>query len=369
MAFNRPTLDQLIERVKTDIKGGLEITTILRRSFLGVISRALAGLAHLLFGYIEYISKQVFPDTAELEFLERWAAIWNVTRKVATFAEMDITITGNEGGIIPANTIYQRSDSVEYHLDAEITIPVIGTITGKIIAEEPGANSNTDIGETVSLLSPIANVDSDAIILAIVIDAEDDESDDSLRSRLLSRISLPPLGGSVNDYEQWALEVAGVTRAWVLPLHLGGGTVGVSFVEDDEVSIIPSPAKVTEVFDYISDPSRKPVTANLTVFAPVEFAMDLTVKIIPNTLEVQENIHKELLDLIKRDAAVAGSYKSPTENHTGEILLSKINQAISLAVGIEDHEITIINGVAPANVVPATGELVTLGVETWLPLI
>ena len=198
MAFNRPTLDQWIERVKTDIKGGLQITTILRRSFLGVISRALAGLAHLLFGFLEFVSKQVFPDTAELEFLDRWAIIWGISRTDATFAELDITITGNEGGVIPINTLYQRSDGIQYHLDAEITIPANGTITGKVICEISGIDGNIDVAETISLISPIANIDSDAIILTIIIDAEDTESDDSQRSRLLSRLSASRLVVSIN---------------------------------------------------------------------------------------------------------------------------------------------------------------------------
>lgn len=366
MAFNRPTLDQLIERVKTDIKGGLQITTILRRSFLGVISRALAGLSHLLFGFLEWISRQVFPDTAEAEYLKRWAEIWGIVRKEATFAELDITITGNPGGVVPINTIYQRSDAVQYHLDAEVTIPGGGSITGKIIAEDSGQNSNIDVAETVSLLSPIANVDSDALIDAIVIDAEDTESDDSYRARLLTRLRQPPLGGSANDYVQWALEVAGVTRAWVLPLHLGAGTVGLSFVEDDEDPIIPSGAKVTEVDDYVRE--RKPVTADLTTFAPVAAPMSMTIKIKPNTIDVQDAVESELEDLIKRDAALAGAYKTPSETHDGSILLSKINQSISIAVGIEDHEITLINGGAPANVTPDSGELVTLGAITWQAL-
>ena len=366
MPFSRPTLDQLIERVKTDIKGGLQVTTILRRSFLGVISRSLAGLSHLLHGYLDWISLQVFPDTAEAEGLARWAAIWGIERKEATFAELNITITGNEGGVIPSNTIYQRGDSVQYHLDAEITIPVSGTIIGKLIAEESGANSNYDVGETISLLSPIANVDSDAIVESIVIDAEDTEDDESLRSRLITRLQLPPLGGSANDYIQWCLEVAGVTRAWVLPQNTGAGTVGVSFVEDGEVDIIPSPAKVSEVDDYIQE--RKPVTALVTVFAPTPAPMTLTIKLKPNTSEVQDNVNSELEDLVKRDAALAGAYKTPSETHDGAILLSKINQAISIAVGLDDHEVTLINGIAPANVVPNTNELITLGALTWLPL-
>lgn len=366
MAFQRPSLDQLIKRVETDIKGGLNIVNIARRSFLGVISRALAGLAHLLYSYLSWTAEQVFPDTAELEFLDRWASIWGIVRNEATFAELNITITGNEGGVVPANTVYQREDSRQYILAEEVTIPVAGSIVGKVVASESGSEGDMQVGDLLNLISPIANVDSEATVESIVIDADDTESDDSLRERLINRLQLPPLGGSANDYIQWQREVTGVTRAWVLPLFQGAGTVGCSFVVDDEDPIIPSPAKVQEVQDYVD--FRKPVTALVTVFAPVEALMDIDVSIKPNTAEVQANILAELEDLVKRDATLAGSYKGPGETNDGSILLSKIRQAISIAVGLEDFEINTINGVAPANVVPNSGELITLGNTTWQPL-
>lgn len=366
MPFTRPTLNQLIERVDADIKGGLNITTVLRRSFLGVISRAMAGLSHLLHGYLDFISLQTLPDTGEEDTVKRWATMFDVARKEATFAEFNIDIVFTDAATVAQNTLYQREDGTQYFLDAEVSSPGAGTVQGKLIAQVSGENGNVQVGDTLSLISPIANVESDALATIIIIDAEDQESLEAWRARLITRLRLPPLGGSANDYVQWALEVPGVTRAWVLPLYLGPGTVGVSFVEDDETPIIPSPAKVAEVADYIEE--RKPVTALVTVFAPVEAPMDMTIKIKPNTSEVQANIISELEDLVKRDATLAGSYKAPGETNDGSILLSKINQAISIAVGIEDHEIVDINTLPPANVVPSDGELITLGTITWQPL-
>jgi len=371
MAFTRPDLPTLIERVKTDIKGGLGITTVLRRSFVGVISRALAGLSHLLHGHLDFIADQIFADTAELEFLERIASIWGITRNEATFAELDVTITGNSGGVVPAGTLYQRGDGVQYALDTEVTIPVGLSIVGKVIAQDAGDNPNMAVADVISLISPIANVDGDATVSAVVVEAEDTESDASLRSRLITRIQLPPLGGSANDYIVWAKEVPGVTRSWVLPNHLGAGTVGVSFVEDDDpVSIIPDAAKITEVTDYIESPSRKPVTADLSVFAPTEAATLFDISITPNNTTVQAAIAAELADLFKVDAALAGAFKNAAETHDGKIKLSKIRTAIGVATGIEDFLINTIDAVAPADVVPATGELATFKASdvTWSAL-
>lgn len=366
MPFQRPTLDQLIERVKSDFRSGLSISDILRRSFLGVIARAMAGLSHLQLGYLDWISKQVIPDTAEDEWLQRWAAIFGLELIPATYAELKITISGNPGGLVPIDEVWQRPDGLQFRLAAEVTIPGSGSIVGNIISIKAGKASNLIVADKINLLSPIANITSEATVSDVVTISADQETISSLRARLLNRIQLPPLGGSANDYMTWAKEIAGVTRSWVLPLYTGAGTVAVSFVTDGEVNIIPPLAKVNEVKAYIEE--RKPVTALLTVFAPVAAPMDMTINIKPNTSEVQENILNELQDIVKRDANLAGSYKSPSVTNDGSILLSKLNQAISIAVGLEDHEIELINALAPANVVPDDGELVTLGVITWQAL-
>jgi uncharacterized phage protein gp47/JayE len=366
MPWQRPTIDQLIDRVSTDIRGGLGVLNVLRRTFLGVFARAIAGVSHLLHGYLEYLSQQILPDTAEKQWLLRWGAIFGIFPVAATLAEFTITITGSSGGVVPEGEIYQRGDGVQYQLVSEVTIPVGGSVTGSVVALESGKASNLESGDKISLLSPIANVNSEATVDQITTVAADAESDDSYRARVLTRMSLPPLGGAAHDYIAWAKEVAGVTRAWVLPLYTGAGTVSVAFVCDDEDDIIPAAPKVAEVQAYID--ALKPVTAILTVFAPVPDPMALNIKIKPNTQEVKDNIISELQDLIDRDATVAGSYKGPGQTNDGSILLSKIRQAVSIAVGLDDYEIQTINGATPANVVPASGHLVTLGSITWQTL-
>jgi len=368
MAFERPTLKELIKRVEGDIKGPLGIVTVLRRSFIGVISRALAGLAHLLFGFLKFIEKNAFPDTAEVEFLDRWAGIWGVNRLVATFAQFELTVTGTTGVVIPAATIYQRDDGFEYTVDAEVTLAA-GTgvlLMTAVLSDTDELSGNLELADNLSIQSPIAGLDSDGTVTTIITDAEPTEGDESLRARLIDRIQNPPSGGAANDYLQWALSVPGITRAWVLPQNLGPGTVGLSFVEDDENPITPSPAKITEVEDFV-DPLR-PVTANVNYFAPNLLPIDMTIQLQPNTTEVQNNVETELEDMILRDAALNGAFGGPGVVLTGEILLSKMNEAISIALGETDHLITVVNGGGPADVAPATGELAVLGAITWQPL-
>lgn len=365
MAFTRPTLPELITRVEGDLKAGLGITTILRRSFLGVLARALAGLSHLLFGFLKYIEQEAFPDTASAENLDRWGSIWGVYRKNATFAEFTATVTGLAGTVIPLGRFFKRIDGAEYTTVAEVTlVGTSGTIS--LVSSLSGKSNEVAVASVLTILSPIAGLDSSATVLAITIEPEDSEDDDLYRARLLDRIRQPPSGGAANDYIQWALAVPGITRAWVGPQALGPGTVVVYIVSDDENPITPSPAKITEVFNYIEE--LRPVTANVSVVAPLLLPIDMTIELKPNTTAVQTAVLAELNDLILREASLAGSYKSPGVLNTGKILLSRINEAISVALSEEDHNITLINGVAPADITPATGELIVLGTVTWLPL-
>ncbi len=366
MAFGRPTLQELVTRIEGDFKSGLGILTLLRRSFIKVLARVLAGLSHSLFGFLAYIEKQAFPDTAGGEYLKRWGSIWDVPPLDATFAEFTADVTGTSGVTIPANRAYRRGDGAEYETAAEVTLSgPTGVIT--LVAVASGRFSRMEPGDVLTIVSPIAGLDNLATVDTVLTIAEDAESEDSHRQRLIDRIQNPPSGGAPNDYIQWAREVPGVTRAWVGPQALGPGTVIVYFVTDGEDPITPSAPKIQEVIDYLED-NRRPATANVSVVAPTLLDLDLTIAIKPNNAATQEAITEELLDLIFRDAALSGAYKSPGVFHDGKILLSRMREAVSIAVGEEDHDIILVNGLAPADVEPATGELVVLGAITWQTL-
>src|ERR1019366_6335080 len=58
------------------------------------------------------------------------------------------------------------------------------------------------------------------------------ETDNPMRTRMLESYAAPPHGGDANDYVTWALQVVGVTRAWVPPVPLVPGAVTVFFMMD-----------------------------------------------------------------------------------------------------------------------------------------
>lgn len=348
MPFSRPTLQELVNRTLADAQTRLGADELIRREDLQVLARVLAGASHGLHGFIDWLSQQVIFDTAEAEFLERWSSIWGINRKAAAAAVGDVTITGATGTVVPAGTVLVRADGAEYETDAEVTLAG-GTATAAVTALLAGQAGNAAAASVLTIATPIAGVNSTvAVTSSALTGGADIETDDDLRARLLARIQAPPHGGAQHDYVAWALEVAGVTRAWVYPAELGLGTVTVRFVRDDDASPIPDAGEVAAVQAHID--SLRPVTADVTVVAPIAVPLNFTIDIVPDTAAIRAAIEAELRDLLRREAAPGAT-----------ILLSHIREAISLATGENDHILT-----APAaNVTHTTGQMATFGAITW----
>lgn len=354
MPFDRPTLSELVDRVRSDFRSRLSINgALLRRAVADVFAVTWAGATHMLHGHLEWLSRQLFPATAEREYLLQQAAFYGITPIPATFASGDLTATGTDTSVIPAGTVLVRDDGFTYETTAEATISG-GTATVNAQASFAGADGNLAAGETLTLETPIAGVNSTLTVAAGgITGGNDEETTEALRSRFELRLQEPPAGGSDQDYVAWSLEVAGVTRAWVYRHEDGLGTVVVRFVRDGDASIFPDAAEVAEVQDKLD--SERPVTAEVTAASPVQLDVDMTISITPDTSTVRAAVEAELEDMFERVAEPGDGAGR------GTIKLSQILVAIGVASGVEDFTLT-----SPvADVVPGVGELPVLGTITW----
>lgn len=350
MPFKRPTPTEIQQRISAEIDIALTgADPRLRNSVENVIARVVTLASHEQFGYISWAALQILPDTAEAEFLERHANLWGITRKDATYATGSVVFTGTNATVIPAGTVLKRADGAEFTTNADVTITA-GTATATVTASTAGAAGNTAEASKLTMAAPAAGVQTSVTVSAPGLSAgADTESDDSLRARIIARIQKPPHGGAAHDYETWALEVSGVTRAWVYPEQLGVGTVEVMFVMDNkDGTIIPDATEVEAVQAYID--SQRPATADALVAAPTPVAVDFEVHIKPATLIIQNAIKAELEDFFKREAVPGGT-----------LYLSRIDEAISTAAGEFSHILITPN----ASVVSAFGELSVLGDVTF----
>lgn len=350
MPFNRDNPTDILRRVEADMNSASPSgDSKLRRSVEAVFSRVIAMAAHELYGFLSWIADQILPDTADDENLERHGNIWGIQKKTSTQASGSIQFAGVNGSVIQQGAILRRTDDVEYVLDADVNI-VGGFGTGTITARIAGASGNAIVGTKVSLISPVAGVQSDAAVIGDGLTlGTNTESDPSLLSRLLSRIQNPPHGGAAHDYDAWAKEVAGVSRVWTYPKQYGLGTVALTFVMDDKVgTIIPSPSEVAAVQTHLE--IERPTTADVTVFAPTPVDVDFEIHLTPNSLAVRNAIQAEIKDLFRREAKPGGT-----------LYISRIREAISVATGEFDHVLLTPN----ANVVMTFGQMPVVGNFTW----
>ena len=262
--------------------------------------------------YVDWLSLQLLPDTAETEWLDRHGEIWlvnadgTVGRKSATLADGTVTVTGVGGTVLPlASQMSQGGGGgVVYETTEQITIAANAATTVTVRALTPGTVGNQVASATLSLLAAPVGVDTIATVLELD-DGTDTETDDELRARILQRIRNPPMGGSVADYEAWALAVPGVTRAWAAP-EQGAGTITVRFLMDDLRASDdgwPTPSDVETVAAYID--SKRPVTVkDCYVLAPIKEFIDITIaNLLPNTTETQAEIEASIEAMLFAQAA------------------------------------------------------------------
>jgi len=349
MPFTRPTLAELVDRIQQDFLSRLSLSEpVLRRAFVYVLSRVVAGAAHLLHGHLDFIADQIFPDESDTDFLERQASLFGVTRIAASYASGNASFTGTNGTAIPQGTILNRADGAQYATQAAATI-ASGAASAAVLALLAGQDGNCDAGTALTLESPIASVSSSAAAAAGGLSGgADAEDDDALRARFIARLQAAPHGGNQADYVAWALEVGGVTRAWCYPLEGGAGTVTVRFVRDDDASIIPDAGEVAAVQAHID--AVRPVTATLTVVAPVADPIAFSLHVVPDTSDVRAAVTAELADLLLRESIPGGT-----------TLISQIRSAIGSAAGLTDYSLAS----PSADTAHAVGHMATLGVITW----
>lgn len=344
MPFETPTLPTLISRTAADLA-----SDALRQSDAQVLSRTISGAAYGLYGYLNWIAKQILPDTADAVTLERQALLRLETPRIpAKSATGSASFLASAGSVLDANLVVQASDGRQYRVVDAIT-PGSGINTAQLEAVDGGILGNAAAGLTLKLVQPVTGIDETFTVLAPgITGGSNQESVESLRSRVIRSYQVIPHGGDADDYVTWALECAGVTRAWTVKNYLGPGTVGVFFVRDGDASIIPDANEIATVKSYID--TKAPVTAEVIVLAPVLKAVNYTIKLTPDTTVVRAAVAGELTDLHEREAGLGDT-----------LLISHIREAISSAQGEVDNVVG-----SPVNDVTARpNELLTVGAITW----
>lgn len=239
-------------------------------------ANATASAIEGLYQHQSWIVRQIFPDTADSDMLELHALVRRLKRKSATSASGTLIATGTAGTVIAAGLILKTDDDASYRVTSATALDSNGQASVAVSAVTAGADGNLDAGRSLTWQSPPSGVESTATV-SCMAGGTDAETDASLLARLLELIRRPPAGGNKYDYKRWALEVDGVSAAYVYPLRRGFGTVDIAITSSDG---LPSAEIIAAAQTNIDD--RRPVTAkDALVIAPTLHALDHHILITP----------------------------------------------------------------------------------------
>lgn len=346
--FQRPTLAENINMIRTDLFSRLDISDTLRRMDEDVRAKVYAAALHTVYGYIDYLAMNMLPDLCDETWLTRHAAMKRCPRKEATNASGYMRWDGVNNNLkLTAGSVVQRDDLLTYTVLAD-AVSSGGVLRAPVSCDTPGAAGNMDDAQALYLVTPVSGLPSVGLADSVIggFNIEDLEA---WRARVLERYYWTPQGGADPDYVTWAKEVPGITRAWTYRHWMGTGTVGVMVASSDPINPIPDQATVDAVKAHI-EPLAPVAGADLYVFAATEKRIDFHIRIKPDNAATRAAVEAELRSYLFRDGYPEGALE-----------LSRINEAISVATGEYSHVL-----VAPAaDISIAKNELATLGILSW----
>jgi len=349
--------------VRDDVTAALKGAAMVANNALRVMSDAQGGLAHLILRYIDWLAKQLLPDTAETEWLDRHGNIWLVNsdgtigRKGATYAEGTANFSGLQGQVIPIYTQLLAAN-LNFQTSEEITLGD-GATEGAIEALDAGAAGNLPPGANMSFAVAMSGVDTTITVVELV-GGTDEETDDQLRARVLERIQRPPMGGDADDYVQWTLAVPGVTRAWCAPKEMGMGTVTVRFMCDALRASnggFPLQQDVDAVTAYLNQ--KRPVAVrDFFVEIPIAEPIPYTLHIINDSLSIRQQTEQSVAAMLFERASPAYSFSGILQP-AQTIYAAWVSEAISRV--ISEFDLTMVD-----HVMPNHGALAVPGTVTYV---
>ena len=253
-----------------------------------------------------------------------------------------------------------RGDGYQYFTTAD-AVPAGNSVTVQFAAElepgEDGSPGNSPNGTLLTLGAAVSGVGSAGTATTPITGGTPTQSDDSLRSEMLAAYAAPPQGGDQADYVNWALDVPGVTRVWVVGSGLGAGTVQVFFMMDvSEAAYGGFPQGSNGVAEYESraEPATgdqlavanaiyplRPVTALVYAYAPGANTVAITIaEISTASAATKTAIAAAIAQVFLAQAAVGGA-TLPSGAAYPPVQLSAIESAVAAVPGTAGFVLTV----------------------------
>ena len=299
---------------------------------------------------------ELMPDTAVTN-LPRHAAIWGVPQVQAAPATGNVIVAGTNGDVVPTDLTFTLQNSTIVYTTTNTSDVTIagGTASLPVVASLAGTAGNLAAGTVLTLSSPVegltsltGTVDSNGITGGL-----DLETIASWRANILAKIRYEPSGGDFADYVQWAFEaLPGVALAACPAAACGGGVVSVVVMMGvyapsatpgaPEVLtgfVPPTSGQLAAIQAYIGvfgqPGGKRPVTANVTVYAGTLNPVNVTLHLNPDTPTIRAAASAALALSFLQDAQTAQSGLG------GTTYVTRLDNAVSSSDGEFSHEMSV----------------------------
>lgn len=308
-----------------------------------IVDAARAAIPQLSFGpYLDEHAKDLLEDG----------------RKPGVQAVVPVTLSSFVALTVPKGTSLYTGGDLRYTLDEDVVLvpPEEQPDPDYLIPGEASSTATaSDIGIIYNVVEGAINlVDGDLKDLVRVTNAEaivqgvDEESDNDLKARMRLVARNLSGAGNLDDYEAWALEATGITKAKVFRADPTPGSVTVLVASKEGM---PTAEQVAEAQAKVS--AKGALIANNIVLAPTALPISIDANITIETdavfADVEVAFEQALQDYL---AALAFS---------GDVI--RYAQLFNLLIdqpGMVDVENLLVNG-GTANITPGTKEIATLG--------
>lgn len=238
-----PTIQDIYNALISNLETAYGITIPAGNRFLEAQTGVLAQQFYLNYLANADVQKNIWPDTADSiangGTLERFGnIILGRYPDAAVPGQYTATVTGSIGAVIPGTTVFKadsnsNSPGALYQIVGGSFTLTNTTDTISVIALKGGTEFGMLVGNTLTSVSPIANVDSLITIATVVDDPIDAEDLEEYRTKIIEKIQLTPGSWSAVDYRLIGLNVTGVQQTYayansgqsaVVDVYLQGNT-------------------------------------------------------------------------------------------------------------------------------------------------
>ena len=304
-------------------------------SDIGVRMKVLAGEVFSLQSEYEFVKRQMFPDTAEGEYLDRHAKQRGLTRRNGTKAAGEVKfyldIPLDYDVVIPEGTVLSTRGDDPQRFEA-LCEAVISSgqraVTCMAEAVNAGNNGNVTADTITVIVTPVHTLLS-VVNEYMMTDGSDEETDEQLRRRVLDSFVNIPNGTNKAFYIQSTLEVEGVRAAGAAAGVRGAGTLDIYIMSDTGD---PSEELINNVKRHLEElrEINVDIEVGTLVKVPINIYVSVTVKSGYDFAQVQENIQSAIGEYFSLMGAGEDFY------------LSEVGEYIQHAEGVENYTFSTI---------------------------